>query len=944
MEEATTEPPNIAFSSLNLEIRRIASELGLKEETRVQTSAIQAFFTNENLLIIAPTGSGKTEAALLPIFHEILSDRKEGGIRALYVTPLRALNRDMLRRITQWGERLGISVQVRHGDTPQKERRSQSLKPPEILITTPETLQVLLMGSRLRQGLSNVEWVVVDEIHQLAQDRRGAQLSIGLERLQSLAKKPLRRTGLSATVSNKEEIAQFLAGAKRTAGIVDESSTLKAARYRTEMPESAAEDFKLAGEIYVSPKLLSRLQRVADLIKTHQSTLLFVNSRTNAEYLATKLASLGTKVGVHHGSLPREERERVEQDFKTGKIPAMVCTSTLELGIDVGSVDLVIQYMSPRQAGSMIQRVGRSGHSLSRSSEGVMIAVSPEDALESISISRMAERKELEPTQVHECPLDVLAHQVAGMLLESREATFEKILDLSRGAFPFRSLEKAELTSVLKYMETLGYLRVEGNKVVPRWKCRKYYLENLSMIPDERRYTVIDATTQAKVGILGEEFMLLHAKVGLNFVIKGRAWKIESIKEDLVYVTPVQDPEAAVPGWDGELLPIPETTAREVGKERRNIEAIVEREDSLDLTKEWNADRNARARILEEVKSQKLGSSVPTDSRVVVEGWKRFLVIHTSAGERINLTLGELFEETLLRKGLVRHWWNDGYRILVELTTDEYDLNEITAFLFQYDSAKRGFLNAVIRKHFPFGYYMKFVAERFGALRRGLMLSSEALKDLTVKFRFTPIYEETLREALMSKVDVEGSLRLLEGCKSGRVELVASELAEPSPLGMYILSRYAEMDEYEASGQNTLESMRNAISKEVVSLLCFKCANLVEYVQVGTVDETPHCASCRSGLLAPVFYAGSYTRSALLKKLKREQLSKEEDAILTRTRRAADLVLSYGKQGIVAQCVYGIGPQTASKVLSKMHTREDEFYEDLLAAKLNFIRTREYWD
>lgn len=944
MEEATTEPPNIAFSSLNLEIRRIASELGLKEETRVQTSAIQAFFTNENLLIIAPTGSGKTEAALLPIFHEILSDRKEGGIRALYVTPLRALNRDMLRRITQWGERLGISVQVRHGDTPQKERRSQSLKPPEILITTPETLQVLLMGSRLRQGLSNVEWVVVDEIHQLAQDRRGAQLSIGLERLQSLAKKPLRRTGLSATVSNKEEIAQFLAGAKRTAGIVDESSTLKAARYRTEMPESAAEDFKLAGEIYVSPKLLSRLQRVADLIKTHQSTLLFVNSRTNAEYLATKLASLGTKVGVHHGSLPREERERVEQDFKTGKIPAMVCTSTLELGIDVGSVDLVIQYMSPRQAGSMIQRVGRSGHSLSRSSEGVMIAVSPEDALESIAISRMAERKELEPTQVHECPLDVLAHQVAGMLLESREATFEKILDLSRGAFPFRSLEKAELTSVLKYMETLGYLRVEGNKVVPRWKCRKYYLENLSMIPDERRYTVIDATTQAKVGILGEEFMLLHAKVGLNFVIKGRAWKIESIKEDLVYVTPVQDPEAAVPGWDGELLPIPETTAREVGKERRNIEAIVEREDSLDLTKEWNADRNARARILEEVKSQKLGSSVPTDSRVVVEGWKRFLVIHTSAGERINLTLGELFEETLLRKGLVRHWWNDGYRILVELTTDEYDLNEITAFLFQYDSAKRGFLNAVIRKHFPFGYYMKFVAERFGALRRGLMLSSEALKDLTVKFRFTPIYEETLREALMSKVDVEGSLRLLEGCKSGRVELVASELAEPSPLGMYILSRYAEMDEYEASGQNTLESMRNAISKEVVSLLCFKCANLVEYVQVGTVDETPHCASCRSGLLAPVFYAGSYTRSALLKKLKREQLSKEEDAILTRTRRAADLVLSYGKQGIVAQCVYGIGPQTASKVLSKMHTREDEFYEDLLAAKLNFIRTREYWD
>src|SRR5579864_6327524 len=194
-----------AFAMLDYRIRGIASELGLKEETEVQSLGIKGFFSNHNLLIIGPTGSGKTEAALLPIFHEIIADRKRGGIRALYITPLRALNRDMLRRVTLWGERLSISVGVRHGDTSQKERRNQSLFPPEILITTPETLQVLLIGSRLRKGLANVEWVVVDEIHHLASDRRGSQLTFGLERLQRIKKEKIKRIGLSATISNKNE-------------------------------------------------------------------------------------------------------------------------------------------------------------------------------------------------------------------------------------------------------------------------------------------------------------------------------------------------------------------------------------------------------------------------------------------------------------------------------------------------------------------------------------------------------------------------------------------------------------------------------------------------------------------------------------------------------------------------------------------------------------------
>ncbi len=946
-----TEP----FSSLDHKIRDVARELGMTKETEVQKEAIPVVLSGSNALIISPTGSGKTEAALLPVFHRILTDREKSGIRAIYVTPLRALNRDMLRRIEFWGTRLGISVQVRHGDTLQKDRRKQAINPPDVLITTPETLQVLIMGSRLRQGLTNLGCIIVDEIHQLASDRRGAQLSLSLERIQEQIGKgsEFQRIGLSATIANSQEIGKFLSGTNREVKVVDATSTLKSVAYRVEMPEPTEEDRKLASELFASSQAVARMARVADLIKGHESVLIFVNSRTIAEFLAARLGTFGVKSGVHHGSLPREERERVEADFKSKKIAAMVCTSTLELGIDIGSVDLVIQYMSPRQVNSLIQRVGRSGHSLERTSEGITLSVSPEDSLESIVISKEAIAKKLEPVTIHEGALDVLCHQIAGQLLVAGRQKVPSMLELFRKSYCYRNLTENELRSVVNYMQILGYLKIDTDgSILPRSsRCRNYYLENLSMIPDERRYNVIDLSTQQKVGILGEEFMILHAEVGIHFIIKGRVWQIESMQADNVYVTPVVDPSASIPGWDGELLPLPQHVAEAVGKERGTIESRIRtessKEDLIEETKYWNADRNVRSSIMNELELQKQNFAIPTNSRIVLEKFDRYMIVHTSRGERINLTLGELFEEILLRKGLIRHWWNDGYRIMIEFTTEEFDVHEMAGLLFDCTIATKGFLNAVIRKHFPFGYYMKFIAERFGVLKRGMMLSGEALKDLVVKFRFTPVYEETLREALLQKVDVDGSLSLLRQCKSNEVELLGIESSNgPSPLGMYIFSRYAEMDEnYDGSKTlNTVESMQASISNEIVSLLCFKCASLLEFVQVGSLPDMPKCDRCASSLLGVLFYGAKFAQTALDKKLKGLALNQQESDIVTKARRSADLVLSYGKQGIVAQCVYGVGPQTAAKVLSKMQSKDDEFYSDLMEAKLNFIRTRQYWD
>ena len=257
-------------------------------------------------------------------------------------------------------------------------------------------------------------------------------------------------------------------------------------------------------------------------MEAHKSTLIFVNSRTLAEMLGEKLNRLRGDVGVHHGSLPREERERVENAFKEGQLKALVCTSTLELGIDIGSVDLVLQYMSPRQVTSLIQRVGRSGHSLRRTSEGVLITVSADDMLESAAAIEEAKSGRLEETRPYENSLDVLAHQIAGYLMDYDSVERRLILAEVRKAHPFRNLTEEAFQRVVDYLDQLRKLRVDGTKLVRTRGTREYYFQNLSTIPDETRYFVVDVANNQTVGILGMEFVLLQAKVGLHFILKGQ--------------------------------------------------------------------------------------------------------------------------------------------------------------------------------------------------------------------------------------------------------------------------------------------------------------------------------------------------------------------------------------------------------------------------------------
>jgi ATP-dependent Lhr-like helicase len=296
------------FGFLAQPIRRGLAELGFSKPTLPQVLAIPHVLAGENVLLIAPTGSGKTEAVLLPVFSNFIQRRDEKGISIVYITPLRALNRDLLKRLSFWAERLSIAVEVRHGDTELRLRRRQAVSPPHMLVTTPETLQAVLPGARMREHLSHVKWVIIDEVHELASSKRGTQLTVALERLCEIAEKEFQRIGLSATVGNPSQVAQFIAGTNRTIKVV-QASLSKGYKYAVENPAPTDADYELAGKLGMSPEGASRIRRLIELVDSHKSTLIFVNSRTVAEMLGHRFTQLGrSDIAVHHGSLSKEER------------------------------------------------------------------------------------------------------------------------------------------------------------------------------------------------------------------------------------------------------------------------------------------------------------------------------------------------------------------------------------------------------------------------------------------------------------------------------------------------------------------------------------------------------------------------------------------------------------------------------------------------------------
>jgi len=943
-------------------VREALIELGFFEPTAPQVQAVPFILKGENVLLIAPTGSGKTEAVLLPIFSNFVQQEKKRGISILYVTPLRALNRDMVKRLSYWANKLGITIEVRHGDTEIKIRRRQALKPPNMLVTTPETLQAILPGALMQQHLSHVRYVVIDEVHELAEDKRGVQLTVALERLFELTKHEFQRVGLSATVGNPQKVAQFIAGSNRKIKVI-EVPLPKGYRYSVEYPIPEDADYDLAQKLYTPPEAAARIRRILDLVKEHTSTLIFVNSRSNAETLGHKFTQLArSDIAVHHGSLSKEERATIEDEFKTKALKAIVCTSTLELGIDIGHVDLVIQYLSPRQVSSLIQRVGRSGHKLDLISKGVIITAFPDDTLEAITAVKRAYNGQLEPLLIHEGALDVLAHQIVGILMDKTQVTMDEALEIIRRAYPYRNLTRQKLLDTVQYLHKLGTVWLEGNETLKRSRrTREYYHKNLSMIPDERRYPVVDVLSDHTIGTVGDEFMALRARIGLNIIIRGKVWRIIQIEDETgtVYVVPAEDPFAALPGWDGEILPVPFSLAQEVGKLRQEIAQGLKKEDNSEkvaerLAEKLSTNKTTLLESTQEIHEQMKDSApVPTHNHILIEAFDKYVIVHACYGEIVNRTLGAIFDAVLSDQELIQGWWNNGYRILIETPRriEQRELDRFPNLLFKLsdEEVDRAF-NDYLKARFPFSYKMKFVAERFGALPRGKTMAYERMAELPSRFEKTPIYEENIREAMQEKIDIPTVKKIMKSIREEKTKITTLlRLEKPTPMGYRILAKYTEIPELMAPERvllNNIERMKRAILARRPSLLCLSCGHHSEEKRIRELPEKLVCEQCGAGLLAELhpIQDPKLLIDILKRRLKGKELTPDELDQLTHARRTADLVLSHGKRALIAFQVKGVGPETAFRILSKMHPKEDDFYHELLQAKIQYLRTKPFWD
>jgi ATP-dependent Lhr-like helicase len=955
------ESPKSAFDLLVKPVRKLVEQRGFPKPTEPQEKTIPLILQGKNVLLISPTATGKTEASFLPVLSMLLQGQQgTPGIKVLYITPLRALNRDMLERLEWWCNNLDIKLAVRHGDTDTKERTRQSRSPPEILITTPETLQAILSGWIMRQHLQQVRWVIIDEVHEMADSKRGSQLSLALERLRAMVGRDFQMIGLSATIGTPEKVAKFLVGNGRSVEIVrvpvGRMMTLKVV-----FPKPDNADVQLASNLYTHPEVAARLRIIRDYISKHKSVLLFTNTRAESEVLASrfKVWDLNYPVSIHHGSLAKPSRIAAEKGLKSGELKGLVCTSSLELGIDVGRIDLVIQYMSPRQATRLIQRVGRSGHSIGRTAEGIIIALDSDDALEAITTARKALNEDLEPVQIPVKPYDVLSHQIAGLLIKQRRLLFEEILDMFKNAYPYQELTVEDIEKVLKYMHQriprFAWVSFEDKMVLkPRQNKAlfEYYFDNLSMIPEEKQFLVVDDSTDSAVGVLDEAFMAEYGKPGTKFIIRGSPWLIMHVSEEKVHVKPVDDPTGAIPSWIGEEIPVPFEVSQEVGLIRGFVEEQMKKQDSpekiaVKLSERYPADADTvLSALAETIEQVNAGFPVPTDNRIVIENWEDFVLIHVNFGLLTNRALAQLLGQLLSEKlGFAIAVQHDAYRIFVQ-TMGAANSDAILALFEEVktmsEQSVRDTLKMATVKTGIFKRRMIHVARRFGALKKWADFSSVSLQKLVQSFEETPIYEEALKEVFMKDLDAERLVFVLDMIREGKIVLQKVDTggnATPiARIGIERISMKTDLIPPERMRAVLVESAKARLLNETGVFLCTNCWNYIEMIRANNLPDRPKCPRCGSTAIGLLKVEEEKALPIIEKK--GEKLTQTEDKLQKQAVQTSQLISKYGKVAAVALSARRVQPSDIADVLSKEPKLNDKFYELILEAERKAISKR----
>ncbi|MDH4344737.1 MAG: DEAD/DEAH box helicase [Thermoleophilia bacterium] len=808
--------------------------------TPAQEQAWPAIASGRNVLVQAPTGSGKTLAAFL-VGIDRLDEHPGAGLRLLYVSPLKALNYDVERnlRAPLAGLRSRLTVGVRTGDTPQAERREMLRTPPDILITTPESL-FLLLTSQAREMLRGVEAVIVDEVHAVAGTKRGVHLALSLERLETLVETPFQRIGLSATQRPLAEIGRFVAGVGREIQLVD-AGTRKELDLEVVIP---VEDLReLGADRGLSQPVMpdgvemasgyeptarsiwpSIYPALLQLVRAHRSTIVFVNNRRLAERLAIRLNELADEeiARAHHGSIAREQRVEIEELLKRGSIPCLVATSSLELGIDMGAVDLVIQVESPKSVARGLQRVGRAGHELGATSKGRIFPKFRADLLECAVVSRAMREGAIEETRIPRNPLDVLAQQVVAICADE-EVAVDDLYGLVRRAYPFSDLSRDQLENVLDMLagrypsDEFAELRPRivwdrtAGTVRGRAGARRLAVTNAGTIPDRGLFGVFQVEGGGRVGELDEE-MVYEAREGQTFMLGASTWRIEEITRDRVLVSPAPGVPGAVPFWKGEGVGRPYELGARIGAATRELDALADEEALGRLAVEYHLDAFARGNLLTFLREQaRATGAVPSDRTVVVERFRDEIgdwrvCILTPFGGRVHapwsLALAARLRDAL---GLeVQSLWSDdgialhlpeadAAPVFAELAIDPEEIEELVV----QEVGQSALFGARFREN---AARALLIPRRRPGQRTPLWqqrLKAQSLLQVARRYGSFPIVLETYRECLQDVFDLPALRGVLAGLRSRELDLVEVETPSASPMAASLMFDYVATYMYE---------------------------------------------------------------------------------------------------------------------------------------------------
>jgi ATP-dependent Lhr-like helicase len=830
----------------------------------VQQKAIPQIHKQENTLISSPTGSGKTLAAFISIINSLAKAGHQGELEdtvyCIYISPLRALSNDINKNLVQPLEGIqkhahamglempNITKGLRTGDTSPKERQYMTRRPPHIFITTPESLAIILCAPKFRESLKTVKWVIIDEIHALANNKRGALLSLSLERLDAFVSKKITRIGLSATQAPLEEIGHFLTGWGENiqqCKIIQESS-IRALDLKV---VSTVDD--LIHETFGMIEQATN-EYLLDLMSNYRSMLVFTNTRKRAERISYQMKDLvdpdeKETIGVHHGSLSREARLHTEQRLKEGDLKTVFSSTSLELGIDIGTIDIVGQIDSPKSVSSALQRIGRSGHSMDREAIGRIIVFNREELGECAIIAKNSIEGVIDRIDIIREPLDVLSQSLVGMAVEKRW-DINDAYEVVKQAYPFKDLEYDTFVSLLSKLASGGtsdeswkrsriWYDQEKNLFGRRKMSRLTYLMNVGTIPDTTSCEVILEQFRTKLGTLSEKFAE-KINQGDIFVLGGRSYEFVRTSGDKLIVRDAPGRLPTIPSWAGEMLPRSFDVSIELGKLYAFIEGLLleEKSDELEtiLKEQYYLDEHSSKALVNYCNEQlTITGFLPTNEFIPIERYvdlvgRTNIIFHSLFGRRVNYALAQAYAGSIAKE----HEVNIGVSItdntFVLVFPFGYSLTPENILSLLSSASIRPTLEKTIRDSELFTHRFRHCAVRAlyilkNHLKRRRTVddqkrSAKLLLELQEEY-VSEIVEEAFREIFEEVMDIDNAIQILEGIETGELRIKTLPISGiPSPFAHEVLlSTIDDVVTVEDRG-NLLRELHKQVLERVMDL------------------------------------------------------------------------------------------------------------------------------